>query len=142
MRVTFKKAHPDALLPSYGSALASGLDVISVEDMDIRPNEVKAIDTGLILSFLDPDYEIQVRPRSGNTLKRLFTVSNSPGTIDADYRGQIKVLIHLIGPEKITIKKGDKIAQLVVCPIVRVKVDWDEIVATERGGAGFGSTGG
>jgi len=134
---------PDAVLPVRGSALSSGADAVAAKTVTIDPGEVEIVPTGWVLAYLDPKYEIQVRSRSGNTKKRMFVVANQPGTIDADYRGPIGVMVFNISNRfRLTIEKGDKIAQLVVCPVTRM--DWRKVEvvhATDRGAGGFGSTG-
>jgi dUTP pyrophosphatase len=133
---------PDAKVPERGSELASGLDVFAAKDVTIAAGDVAVAPSGWLLGDLAPHLEIQVRSRSGNTLKRKFMVANQPGTVDADYRGHIGVIIYNFGRDVLEIKKGDKIAQLVVCEVVRAPV---EVVAeaqeTSRGAKGFGSTG-
>jgi dUTP pyrophosphatase len=133
---------PDAKLPERGSALASGLDVFAAKDVTIGGGDVGLVPSGWLLADLAPHLEIQVRSRSGNTLKRKFMVANQPGTVDADYRGHIGVIVYNFGREMLEIKKGEKVAQLVVCEVVRPPI---EVVAetrdTDRGAKGFGSTG-
>ena len=139
-QVLFQRVHPDASLPAYASDGASGMDVQSVVEALVtqRPTLVR---TGLRLAFLEPGTEIQVRPRSGNTLKKGYTVANTPGTIDADYRGEIQILLVVFGGESVRIRPGDRIAQLVLAPVLRGRLGWtDEVNPTVRGEGGFGST--
>jgi dUTP pyrophosphatase len=129
-------------LPAYATTGAAGMDVVSAEDVTIAPGARHAVATGLALAIPE-GYEIQVRPRSGLALKHGITVPNTPGTIDSDYRGELKVILINLGPEPFAIARGDRVAQLVLAPVVQAA--WDEVVeldATERGEGGFGSTGG
>ena len=138
--------HGDGLpFPSYQSAHAAGLDLVAAlpEDapVELEPSDRALLPTGLLIE-LPEGYEAQVRPRSGLALKHGVTVLNSPGTIDADYRGEVKVLLINLGAEAFLIQRGDRIAQLVVSPVTRVDiVASDTLGGTERGEGGFGSTG-
>lgn len=129
-------------LPAYATSGAAGMDVVSAEDVTIAPGARHAVATGVALA-IPAGYEIQVRPRSGLALKHGITVPNTPGTIDSDYRGELKVILINLGPEPFAIVRGDRVAQLVLAPVVQAA--WDEVAeldATERGEGGFGSTGG
>lgn len=129
-------------LPAYATPGAAGMDVVSAEDVTLAPGARHAVATGLALA-IPQGYEIQVRPRSGLALKHGITVPNTPGTIDSDYRGELKVILINHGPEPFVIARGDRIAQLVLAPVVQAV--WDEVEeldATARGAGGFGSTGG
>jgi dUTP pyrophosphatase len=129
-------------LPAYATAGAAGMDVVSAETVTIAPGARHAVATGLALA-IPQSYEIQVRPRSGLALKHGITVPNTPGTIDSDYRGELKVILINLGHEPFAIQRGDRVAQLVLAPVVQAA--WDEVAeldATERGEGGFGSTGG
>jgi dUTP pyrophosphatase len=129
-------------LPAYATAGAAGMDVVSAESVTITPGARHAVATGLALAIPE-GYEIQVRPRSGLALKHGITVPNTPGTIDSDYRGELKVILINLGTEPFVIQRGDRVAQLVLAPVVQAA--WDEVAeldATERGEGGFGSTGG
>ena len=129
-------------LPAYATAGAAGMDVVSAEAVTIDPGARHAVATGLALAIPE-GYEIQVRPRSGLALKHGITVPNTPGTIDSDYRGELKVILINHGAEPFAIARGDRVAQLVLAPVVQAM--WDEVAeldATERGEGGFGSTGG
>lgn len=137
--------HGDGLdLPAYATAGAAGMDVVAAVDRDlvIAPGGRAAVPTGLKLAIPD-GYEVQVRPRSGLALKHGLTVANAPGTIDSDYRGELKVLLANLGDADVTITRGMRIAQLVVAPVVRGR--WVAVDAladdTVRGAGGFGSTG-
>lgn len=135
-----------AVLPRYESAAAAGLDLAAALDLGVtlQPGEFRAIPTGLAIA-LPPGHEGQVRPRSGLARKHGVTVLNSPGTIDADYRGEVQVLLINHGPRPHRIEPGERIAQLVVAPVVQAEVlevqDAGELGDTERGVGGFGSTG-
>ncbi len=129
-------------LPSYATAGAAGMDVLAAEDVTLAPGARHAVATGLALA-IPPNYEIQVRPRSGLALKHGISVPNAPGTIDADYRGELKVILINHGAEPFVIARGDRVAQLVLAPVVRAT--WQEVAdldETARGAGGFGSTGG
>ena len=129
-------------LPAYATAGAAGMDVVSAESVTIACGARHAVATGLALAIPE-GYEIQVRPRSGLALKHGITVPNTPGTIDSDYRGELKVILINLGTEPFAIARGDRVAQLVLAPVVQAA--WDEVAeldATERGTGGFGSTGG
>jgi dUTP pyrophosphatase len=138
--------NPDLPLPAYETAGAAGMDLRAAvpedEALVLRPGARTAVPTGL--AFALPDgFEAQVRPRSGLALKSGVTVANAPGTIDADYRGELKVILINLGEEDFVIRRGDRIAQLVIAPVVQAA--WREVGAldaTDRGAGGFGSTGG
>ncbi len=131
-------------LPAYQTPLASGFDVraqLDGQTLNLAPGERALVPTGL--SFEIPSgYEIQARPRSGLAAKQGLTVLNTPGTIDADYRGEVKIILINLGRETVQIKDQDRIAQLVLCPVVQADFEiLGELSATERGDGGFGSTG-
>jgi dUTP pyrophosphatase len=131
-----------AILPSYQSENAAGMDLRCSEDFTLYPNERRLVGTGLRVA-IPPGYEGKVRPRSGLALKRGLSLVNSPGTIDADYRGEIGVILINHGADVVTFNAGDRIAQLVICPVARAEfVVVDQLDETERGEGGFGSTGG
>ena len=136
-------SHGEGLpLPAYATAGAAGMDVVSAEYVTIAPGARHAVATGLALA-IPQGYEIQVRPRSGLAFKHGITVPNTPGTIDSDYRGELKVLLINHGTEDFTIARGDRVAQLVLAPVVQAAwAEVDELDATARGAGGFGSTGG
>lgn len=128
-------------VPAYATAHAAGMDVVSAEDMVLHPGGRHPVATGFALAIPD-GYEIQVRPRSGLALKHGITLPNTPGTIDADYRGELKVLLINHGDQPFPIKRGDRIAQLVVAPVQLASfVEVDSLGDTARGQGGFGSTG-
>lgn len=129
-------------LPEYATEGAAGMDVLSAEDVTLVPGGRHAVATGLAFA-IPPGFEIQVRPRSGLALKHGITVPNTPGTIDSDYRGELKVILINHGSEPFDIRRGDRVAQLVLAPVVRASwLKVDELEATVRGEGGFGSTGG
>ena len=142
MRLLVKKLREDATLPFYATEGASGLDLACVEDVVvIRPLERVLVSTGIAIE-LPEGYEAQVRPRSGLALKKGVTVLNSPGTIDQDYRGEIKVILINLSDKEVVIEKGERIAQMVISPVVRAEViEVDELSSTKRQDGGFGSTG-
>lgn len=128
-------------LPHYATSGAAGMDVVSAEDVTIQPGARHPVATGLAMA-IPHGFEIQVRPRSGLALKYGITVPNTPGTIDSDYRGELKILLINHGSEPFPIARGDRVAQLVLAPVVQAR--WDEVATlddTARGSGGFGSTG-
>jgi len=128
-------------MPSYESAGAAGMDICAAESLNLRIGKRAAIATGF--AFAIPEgYEVQVRPRSGLAIKHGITVLNTPGTIDSDYRGEIKVILLNLGEEDFQIKPGDRIAQIIVAPITQAAMtEVDALDDTARGARGFGSTG-
>lgn len=129
-------------LPRYATDGAAGMDVLAAEDVTLPPGGRHAVATGLALAIPD-GYEIQVRPRSGLALKHGISLPNTPGTIDSDYRGELKIIMINLGEAAFAISRGDRIAQLVLAPVVRAA--WNEVADlddTARGAGGFGSTGG
>lgn len=130
-----------AVLPAYQTENAAGLDLRCVDDFTLYPKERRLIGTGLRLA-IPPGYEGQIRPRSGLALKHGISMVNTPGTIDADYRGEVGVILVNHGADVVTFNAGDRIAQLVICPVARAElVVVDQLEDTERGVGGFGSTG-
>ena len=141
MTLRFKRVHPDAVLPAYAHPSDAGMDLRSVEGLSIPRFGRALVHTGLVI-LLPPLYEAQVRPRSGLALKKGVTVLNTPGTIDSGYRGEIGVILANFGEEPFEVKKGDKIAQLVIAPVTQPTVEETTVVdETDRGDGGFGSTG-
>ena len=129
-------------LPRYATEGAAGMDVLSAEDVTIASGARHAVATGLAVA-IPAGYEVQVRPRSGLALKHGISVPNTPGTIDSDYRGELKVILINHGAEPFAIARGDRVAQLVLAPVTQAA--WDEVAdldETARGAGGFGSTGG
>ena len=182
MKVKVVKVREDAVIPEYASELASGFDLVAVEDIIIAPGRTATISTGIAFE-IPPGYELQIRPRSGVSLRTNLRIANTPGTVDADYRGEVKVIVDnranlsdypcdtgyridgslvdlpvltldgnftYVGESddpvdyagSLVIMRGDRIAQGVICPVVRVEFEEvDELHPTERGGGGFGHTG-
>ena len=134
--------HGDGLpLPSYATPGAAGMDVVAAEDLDLAPGQRHAVATGFRVAIPD-GYEIQVRPRSGLAFKHGISVPNTPGTIDSDYRGELKILLINHGAEPFAIRRGDRIAQLVPAAVTLAAFDEvEELDDTTRGHGGFGSTG-
>ncbi len=129
-------------LPVYATDGAAGMDVVSAEDVTLAPGGRHAVATGLAMA-IPAGFEIQVRPRSGLALKHGISVPNSPGTIDSDYRGELKVILVNHGAEPFDIRRGDRVAQLVLAPVTRASwLQVEELDETLRGEGGFGSTGG
>lgn len=129
-------------LPAYASEGAAGMDVLAAEAVTLKTGQRHAVATGLSMA-IPQGYEIQVRPRSGLALKHGITVPNTPGTIDSDYRGELKIILINHGSDDFPIARGDRIAQLVIAPVVQA--EWEEVEEldeTVRGEGGFGSTGG
>ena len=142
-RVQFRRMRPDAIVPRYMTANAAGMDLCAAIDapVELAPGERAAVSTGLAMAIPD-GFEGQVRPRSGLAREHGVTVVNAPGTIDADFRGTVNVLLVNLGKHSFTINPKDRIAQLVIAPVVQAEcVEVDELSATERGAGGFGSTG-
>ena len=128
-------------LPAYASAGAAGMDVVAAETLTLRPGARHAVATGFAMA-IPPGYEVQVRPRSGLALKHGITCLNTPGTIDSDYRGEVKVILVNLGQETFKISRGMKIAQMVIARHERaVLFESDTLGDSERGAGGFGSTG-
>jgi len=141
--VEFKKLHPKAQIPRYMTELAAGLDIQALpqQPLELKPGERCLVPTGLAVA-IPAGYEIQVRPRSGLAIKHGIALVNSPGTIDADYRGEIGIILINLGQESFTISPGDRIAQLVVAPVCQAElVEVTELSETVRGAGGFGHTG-
>ena len=132
----------DLPLPAYATDGAAGMDAVSAEDVTLAPGARHAVATGLALA-IPAGYEVQVRPRSGLALKHGITVPNTPGTIDSDYRGELKVILINHGHAPFEIRRGDRVAQLVLAPVTRASwLEVAELDETSRGEGGFGSTGG
>jgi len=135
-------AHGEGLpLPSYATDGAAGLDVVSAEELTLEPGQRHAVATGFAIA-IPPGYEVQVRPRSGLALKHGITCLNTPGTIDEDYRGEVKVILANLGDEPFAVKRGERIAQLVPAPVLKARFrEVETLGETQRGAGGFGSTG-
>lgn len=135
-------AHGEGLpLPAYATAGAAGMDVVSAEDVELPPGGRHAVATGFALAVPD-GFEVQVRPRSGLALRHGVTCLNTPGTVDSDYRGEVKVILANLGEEPFRVVRGERIAQLVPSPVTRAELtEADALDETARGAGGFGSTG-
>jgi len=145
MKIQVKKLHPEAVVPEYKSNLAAGFDFVALEDTHFELWETKLVRTGIAMD-VGHGYQLEVRNRSGMALKTPMRVTNSPGTVDADYRGEVYIMMTMVptqmGYSSYTIKKGERIAQGVVMPAIMADVEVvDELGSTERGAGGFGSTG-
>ena len=141
MKLPVQRLHPDAVLPAYMSESAAGLDLAAVEALTLAPGARALVATGIAIA-VPPGFEAQVRPRSGLAARHGVTCLNSPGTIDSDYRGEVKVLLVNHGAEPFAVTSGMRIAQLVVAPVARAEVlEVPALPATGRGAGGFGSTG-
>ena len=143
VKVLVKKLHPKVQLPSYKTDGSSGMDLMAFIENSIKiaPNTSALISTGMSIAIPN-DVEIQIRPRSGLAAKSNISVLNTPGTIDSDYRGEIKVILFNHGSEEFIVNNKDRIAQMILMPVL--KVDFEEVVdlpKTIRGSGGFGSTG-
>lgn len=138
-----RRLRPDAIVPRYQTADAAGMDLHAAlgEPLTIAPGAVAAVPTGLAMA-IPRGHEGQVRPRSGLARKHAITVANAPGTVDSDFRGEVMVLLINLGREPFTIAHGDRVAQLVIAPVVQAELDVvEELSETVRGAGGFGSTG-
>lgn len=141
MKLKIKKIDDSAIIPNYAHSTDSGMDLYSIEDKIIRPGETALIKTGLKIE-LPQNTEAQIRPKSGIALKNSVTVLNTPGTIDEGYTGEIQVILINHGERLYKVNKGEKIAQMVIMPVIRVQVEQvNELQETPRGLGGFGSTG-
>ena len=131
----------DLPLPAYATEGAAGMDVVAAEDVTLAPGARHAVCTGLAMA-IPPGFEVQVRPRSGLALKHGISVPNTPGTIDSDYRGELKVILINLGDMPFEVRRGDRIAQLVLAPVVQAAwLEVDHLAETARGAGGFGSSG-
>ena len=142
-KIQIKKFSSSVLTPKYETLGSSGMDIAAHinENIIINPGEKALVPTGFSMA-IPRGYEVQIRPRSGLAAKKNITVLNTPGTIDADYRGEIKVILINLGKEKFIIENKERIAQMVVCPVVQANLEEvKELSDTVRGSGGFGSTG-
>ena len=142
VKLLIKKLQKNIILPEYKTDGSSGMDLMAnvEQTVKISPGEKKIISTGIMVAIPE-QYEIQIRPRSGLAAKNGISVLNTPGTIDSDYRGEIKVILINLGKDIFEIKKNDRIAQMIVCPIIKVELEEVEsLPETVRGKGGFGST--
>ena len=143
VKILIKKLDPDVKLPLYKTPSASGMDLMAFlkKPITLKSKSSCLVSTGISIAFPE-DYEIQVRPRSGLALKKNITVLNTPGTIDSDYRGEVKVIMYNHGGEDFIINNGDRIAQIVLAPVMKIElVETKSLPKTLRGKGGFGSTG-
>ena len=141
--ILIKRLSKDIILPKYETSGSSGLDLSAniKTPVEIEPGKTTIIPTGISVS-IPKNFEIQIRPRSGLAAKNQITVLNTPGTIDADYRGEIKVILINLSKETFVVENGARIAQMVVCPVIKAKLkEVDSLDNTSRGSGGFGSTG-
>ena len=142
VKLLIKKLQKNIILPEYKTDGSSGMDLMANVEQTVKilPGEKKIISTGIIVAIPE-QYEIQIRPRSGLAAKNGISVLNTPGTIDSDYRGEIKIILINLGKNIFEIKKNDRIAQMIVCPIIKVELEEVEsLPETVRGKGGFGST--
>ena len=143
VKVLIKKLNPSVQLPSYKTGGASGMDLMAFieKPINLEPGKSCLVPTGLSVAFPE-EYEIQIRPRSGLAVKNSISVLNSPGTIDSDYRGELKIILFNHGSKKFLINNNDRIAQMVLTPIIKMElVETNELPESIRGKGGFGSTG-
>ena len=143
VKVLIKKLNPSVQLPSYKTSGASGMDLMAFieEPIELKPGTSCLVPTGLSLAF-SKEYEIQIRPRSGLAAKNNISILNTPGTIDSDYRGELKIILFNHGSENFMIKNNDRVAQMVLVPIIKMELEeTNELPKTIRGEGGFGSTG-
>ena len=141
--ILIKRLSKKVLLPKYATDGSSGLDLAACinEKIEIKPGKSKIIPTGLAVA-IPKNFEIQIRPRSGLAAKNQISILNTPGTIDADYRGELKVILINLGDKSFIVEQGLRIAQMVICPIVKAKLkEVESLEDTKRGSRGFGSTG-
>ncbi len=142
-KVLIKKLHPEVQLPAYKTEGASGMDLMALlnEPINLKPNSSCLVPTGLAIAF-SSDFEIQIRPRSGLAAKNSISVLNTPGTIDSDYRGEIKVILFNHGKNNFLINNKDRIAQMILTPVIKMDLEvTNDLPKTIRGEGGFGSTG-
>ena len=143
IKILIKKLTKEVKLPNYKTVGSSGMDIVANINniITIQPGEKKLIPTGILIAIPN-NYEVQIRPRSGLAIKNGISILNTPGTIDSDYRGEIKVVLINFGKDIFKIKNGDRIAQMVLCPIAKaIFEEVDKLPNSLRGRGGFGSTG-
>ena len=143
VKILVKKFDKNIKLPTYKTSGSSGMDLVAYvkNKITIKPGKTAVIPTGIAVA-IPKNYEIQIRPRSGLAAKKGISVLNTPGTVDSDYRGEIKIILINLGKKPFIIKYGDRIAQMVLCPISKVKfLEVENLPKTIRGKGGFGSTG-
>ena len=142
VKLLIKKLHKNIILPEYKTDGSSGMDLMANVEQTVKilPGEKKIISTGIMVAIPE-QYEIQIRPRSGLAAKNGISILNTPGTIDSDYRGEIKIILINLGKYTFEINKNDRIAQMIVCPIIKAELkEVESLPETIRGGGGFGST--
>ena len=143
VKVLVKKLSPEVQLPTYKTSGASGMDLMAFikSSVTIKPKTSFLIPTGLSIAFSE-DYEVQIRPRSGLAAKNNISVLNTPGTIDSDYRGELKIIVYNHGNNDFLVNNGDRIAQMILTPVVKMELEeTNDLPETIRGDGGFGSTG-
>ncbi len=143
IKVLIKKLNPSAELPSYKTNGASGMDLMAFleKPINLEPGKSCLVSTGLSVAF-PKEYEIQIRPRSGLAAKNNISVLNTPGTIDSDYRGELKIILFNHGSKNFIINNNDRVAQMILSPVIKMKLEeTDELPESVRGEGGFGSTG-
>jgi dUTP pyrophosphatase len=143
IKVLIKKLNPSVKLPSYKTNGASGMDLMAFleKPINLEPGKSCLVSTGLSVAF-PKEYEIQIRPRSGLAAKNNISVLNSPGTIDSDYRGELKIILFNHGSKNFIINNNDRVAQMILSPVIKMKLEeTDELPESVRGKGGFGSTG-
>lgn len=143
VKIKFTPQNTNLNKPVYATEGSSGADIYAdiLEDMTIAPNETTLVPTGIFME-IPYGYEIQIRPRSGLALKNSITLPNTPGTIDSDYRGELKIIVHNLAKEAFTLKSGDRIAQMVLMPVYKINwIEANELEETKRNHGGFGHTG-
>ena len=141
--ILIKRLSKEVILPKYETDGSSGLDLAAFtnKNIEIKPGKSEIIPTGLAVA-IPKNFEIQIRPRSGLAAKNQISVLNTPGTIDADYRGELKVILINLSDKSFIVERGLRIAQMVLCPVAKANlVEVDDLIETKRGDGGFGSTG-
>ena len=142
LKILFKKLHKDAIVPVYKLHGDAGCDLSSIEDVTLNPGDIKLVGTGIAIQIPNVSIEAQIRPRGGLAFKNGITVLNTPGTVDSGFRGEIKMILINCGKEKFTIRKGDRIAQMVFAHVYKGHfVEVEELEDTERGSGALGHTG-
>ena len=143
VKISVKKFDKNIKLPTYGTSGSSGMDLVAYikNKITIKPGKTAMISTGIAVA-IPKNYEIQIRPRSGLAAKKGISVLNTPGTVDSDYRGEIKIILINLSKESFVVKSGDRVAQMILCPVVKAKLkEVKNLPKTIRDKGGFGSTG-
>jgi len=143
VKILVKKFDKNVKLPTYKTSGSSGMDLVAYikNKITINPGKIATIPTGIALA-IPKNYEIQIRPRSGLAVKKSISILNTPGTIDSDYRGEIKIILINLSKKPFVVKSGDRVAQMILCPVARGKLkEVKNLPRTTRGKGGFGSTG-